>query len=207
MLRAISWIDRAEAARLVAALDAPVGSAPPADKPAPSVERASSAIAVVPATIRNVAGSGLVPKPAPLPSEPPPAPLSAGELPPFVVPSGPLFTRVQALCQWIDLGLAPASVYLADEHGLLVYGVRTRVEYGAAMAPLLGAMSQIGRVLGEIPRRGSMRVRDGEVLSWVECRASLGNFCLGILTPDAVVDRALARVGTELARVLEGEGT
>ncbi|MBX7197110.1 MAG: hypothetical protein K1X94_33990, partial [Sandaracinaceae bacterium] len=129
------------------------------------------------------------------------------DLPPFELPRGSVFQRVQALCGWIDTCLTPASVYLADEHGLLVHGIRSRVEYGAVMAPLLQAMRQMAQALGVHPHRGSVFVRDSEVLSWVECVTPLGQFCLGILSPLAVRDDDLARVQVELARTLEGGTT
>lgn len=126
-------------------------------------------------------------------------------LPPFDPPGGAIFARVQALCRWVDVGLAPTSVYLADEHGLIVHGVRSNVEYGAVMAPLLAAMRQMEQALGARPTRGSLRVRAMESLSWVECSTSLGDYCLGILAPEPIHDEALARVQSELGRTLEGD--
>jgi hypothetical protein len=221
MPRAISWIDAAEAARLVASLSTPIGAARPeaaretAARETVSREVASREVASRETASRETASRETASQTAsrelasalPVHHEPVAVPEVEVDLPPFELPRGSVFQRVQALCGWIDTCLTPASVYLADEHGLLVHGIRSRVEYGAVMAPLLQAMRQMEQALGVHPHRGSVFVRDSEVLSWVECVTPLGQFCLGILSPLAVRDDDLARVQVELARTLEGGTT
>lgn len=184
--QSISWIDSTDAKRLVDGLRAPLG-----------VQAKSTPTRVAVPAPR-------VPPPAKSVSEA--APRQA-ELSALEHSSSSILQRVETLCDWIDREVSPVSVYLADEHGLLVHGLRSRVEYVAVMAPLLGAMRQLNAALGTEASRGSVTVREGEILHWAETTNSLGRFSLGILSNTLINDARLSRMQRELSRALEEQTT
>ena len=187
--QAISWIDSNDAKRLVDGLRAPVGTQP----------RATPRVPVPPPRLAPLERRDS--QSVKLPARP------TRDLSELHHTSTSILTRVEALCDWIDREASPVSVYLADEHGLLVHGLRARVEYVAVMAPLLGAMRQLNAALGTEASRGSVTVREGEILHWAETTNSLGRFSLGILSNTLINDARLSRMQRELSRALEEQTT
>lgn len=186
--QSISWIDSTDAKRLVDGLRAPLG------------------VQARPATPRVAVPAPRVPAPEKRVSEALPA-RTKTDLSELEHTSTSILQRVETLCDWIDREVSPVSVYLADEHGLLVHGLRSRVEYVAVMAPLLGAMRQLNAALGTEASRGSVTVREGEILHWAETTNSLGRFSLGILSNTLINDARLSRMQRELSRALEEQTT
>lgn len=191
--QAISWIDSNDAKRLVDGLRAPVGTRamPRVPVPAPRIALPEKQPTKAAAQLESIK----------LPARP------TRDLSELHHSSSSILTRVEALCDWIDREVSPVSVYLADEHGLLVHGLRARVEYVAVMAPLLGAMRQLNAALGTEASRGSVTVREGEILHWAETTNSLGRFSLGILSNTLINDARLSRMQRELSRALEEQTT
>ncbi len=170
----LSWTSRAEVARLLPLLTAPVGVAAPSPPPAalPVAQVAAAA-------------------------ETPPA------LPELTFPSSQLFDRVRLYCEWAQRAFAASSVFLSDEHGLMVHGVSAEPTYVAVMAPLLFAMQQVRTTLGADASRGAVAVRAGEVLNFAETVTRHGRYCVGLLHSDFLGEERLERLQIELARTLE----
>ena len=183
----LSWISRVDAARLVAQLHAPVGSEP--DK-FPS-ERAVADVVAMPAV------SSSPPAAVALPAAPRP------KLPELMLPDGGILERVRAFCEWAEQGYSADSVFLADEHGLMVFGVRASPDYVAVMAPLLSAMERMRSTLNTEASRGAVTLRAGEVLSFAEAETSFGRFCLGLLSGVQLDDNSLIELQEALVKTLQ----
>lgn len=120
----------------------------------------------------------------------------------FTRPDASLFERVEALCTWADKTFSPQSIFLADEHGLMVHGFRADARYVAVMSPLLAAMGEIGTMLDSAATRGAVTLKDGEVLQWVESTSANGRFSLGLLQSEVLPEKDLIELQQALAAVM-----
>ncbi|MEZ4224871.1 MAG: hypothetical protein R3B13_28215 [Polyangiaceae bacterium] len=182
----LSWISRADAARLVAQLHTPVGGVP---------DKFPNARAVADSIAAPAASS------PPAPAAPSVAPRV--KLPELVLPEGGILERVRAFCEWAQQCYGADSVFLADEHGLMVFGVHASPEYVAVMAPLLSAMERMRSTLNTEASRGAVTLRAGEVLSFAEAETSFGRFCLGLLSGVLLDDNSLIGLQEALVKTLQ----
>ncbi|MBK8257467.1 MAG: hypothetical protein IPK82_32965 [Polyangiaceae bacterium] len=199
----LSWIDRNEVSALLARVSRPLEKQPEIVRQPPKVIVAAEP-PPVPASVRTPPASV-----ASVPSSSPAVLKTLGvvaqqvDLPELILPEGSVYDRSRVLCEWIDKSLKATSVFLADENGLLIHGLRADTEYAVVMAPLLATMQQVGSILGGAPSRGAVTVRDSEVLHWAETSTIRGRFCVGVLLSSSLDDRILARLQRELTLALE----
>lgn len=111
--------------------------------------------------------------------------------------------RVQMLCEWASKSFDASSVFLADEHGLLIHGLRASADDVVMMAPLLAAMQEVTRMGGASATRGAVSLREGEVLHWAEATSSRGRLCIGMVLRERIAESALTCVQAELSKTLE----
>jgi hypothetical protein len=124
---------------------------------------------------------------------------------PFRVPFGPMTVRVRALADWMQYSFAPASVFVADDHGQPLVEFSGGGDLLAAAAVLGDAVQRARRHLpGELGAEVvHLTLAPDQVLSLISTPTPLGTWQAGLTTSSPLGHHAVRLIVRALKKTAE----
>ncbi len=137
------------------------------------------------------------------------APVSRPAPEPFLVPLGPLGTRLRAFADWVEEGFAPDAHFVADEQGRALVDFRGSEELLAASSLLAEAAQRARKHLPDDTTTAVIHVPigKGRTLTLVSSETLLGRWNAGILSRAEISPEGVRLVARALKKAAEPDTT